>query len=328
MTGGFVSFNRLTGVRHVFHRKPEIGSLSSEGVRAVIDKPILNATAPAASRRTNAGRETPNAATQETTMDYLENQTLSDERIAEWIERFHRDGFLFLQNVLTPETVDRLKSDLDQRLAEEGNYMGGSFQLQTRMFESSEANLRLFEMEPIVTFAEKLIANVCHVIHNNSFRTPSGEGITTWHQDDASHYIVTHGEPPTNVRLPVLLFSCNYYLTDVDEVAQGPTQLVPGSHLFGAGPPPSLEGTPWEERVFHCIGGAGSVIMFNNQVWHRGAPNFSERTRYVTQVSYARRLIGHKYYPFMNYQMPEHVYQDANPRLKRLLGFLPAGEYG
>ena len=42
----------------------------------------------------------------------------------------------------------------------------------------------------------------------------------------------------------------------------------------------------------------------------------------------ARRLIGHKYFPFMNYQMPEHVYADANPRLRRLLGFLPSGAYG
>jgi ectoine hydroxylase-related dioxygenase (phytanoyl-CoA dioxygenase family) len=76
------------------------------------------------------------------------------------------------------------------------------------------------------------------------------------------------------------------------------------------------------------LGKAGSVTMFNCQVWHRGAPNQSERTRYITQVSYARRLVGHKYFPFMNYQMPEHVYQDASPRLKRLLGFLPRGAYG
>jgi len=48
----------------------------------------------------------------------------------------------------------------------------------------------------------------------------------------------------------------------------------------------------------------------------------------MTQVTYARRMIGHKYHPFMNYVMPQHVYQDANPRLKRLLGFLPSGAYG
>jgi hypothetical protein len=30
----------------------------------------------------------------------------------------------------------------------------------------------------------------------------------------------------------------------------------------------------------------------------------------------------------MNYQMPEYCYENANPRLKRLLGFLSHGAYG
>ena len=33
-------------------------------------------------------------------------------------------------------------------------------------------------------------------------------------------------------------------------------------------------------------------------------------------------------YSQMNYQMPEHCYKDASPRLKTLLGFLPHGAYG
>jgi len=48
----------------------------------------------------------------------------------------------------------------------------------------------------------------------------------------------------------------------------------------------------------------------------------------MTQITYARRIIGHKYTPFMNYQMPEHVYRDADERRRRLLGFLPHGAYG
>ena len=61
------------------------------------------------------------------------------------------------------------------------------------MFEHSEANRRLFELEPIVSFAEALVAENCHVIHNNSFQTFPGGGITSWHQDDAPHYIVYRG---------------------------------------------------------------------------------------------------------------------------------------
>ena len=31
---------------------------------------------------------------------------------------------------------------------------------------------------------------------------------------------------------------------------------------------------------------------------------------------------------FMDYVMPAHCYENAGPRLKRLLGFLPSGAYG
>jgi hypothetical protein len=70
--------------------------------------------------------------------------------------------------------------------------------------------------------------------------------------------------------------------------------------------------------------------MFNNQVWHRGGPNLGDNQRYITQVTYGRRMISHMYYPFMNYQMPEHVVAKAanDKRLKRLIGFKPRGAYG
>lgn len=117
-------------------------------------------------------------------------------------------------------------------------------------------------------------------------------------------------------------------MNDVTEIEHGGTETIPGSHLFGASPPPQVEGTEWENNIHYNLGKAGSVTMFNNQVWHRGGTNTSERTRYITQITYGRRVIGHKYYPFMNYNMPEHVYTDANPRLKRLVGFLDHGAYG
>ena len=256
----------------------------------------------------------------------LANRTIDRRQIDAWVDQFHRDGYLFLRNVLSPEHVAELRSDLDRVL--EDQPARARIHLHHRMFETSRANLRLFDLEPVVTFAEALIAEVCHVIHNNSFRSPVGGGISTWHQDDASHYLVTEGEPPTNIRLPVLIFTCNYYLTDVETVEHGPTQVIPGSHLFGGDPPNPIEGTAHEDEVVSNLGPAGSVVMFNNQVWHQGGPNTSDRVRYITQISYARRIIGHKYAPFMNYTMPEHVYRDADPRLRQLLGFLPHGAYG
>lgn len=258
---------------------------------------------------------------------YLAGTKVSEGQISDWVEQFHRDGFLFLQNVLAPDHVAELKADLDRLLPLRGR-TGGGIEIAERMFEESPANLRLFDLEPIVSFAEALIDTPCHVIHNNNFKSLIGGGITTWHQDDPPHYIVTDGKPPANVKLPVLVFTANYLLTDAPSVEYGPMQAVPGSHLFGASPPRDLAGTEWEDKIVTCAGGAGSVTMFNCQVWHRGAPNVSDRVRYMAQCTYARRLVGHKYWPFMNYQMKEEIYEDADPRLKRLLGFLPHGAYG
>lgn len=255
--------------------------------------------------------------------------TASGEQIDRWVEQFDRDGFLVLHDVLPKALIPVLKDDLDQMLGAKPE-TGAVAELRMRMFERSKANLAIFELEPVVSFAEKLVEFDCHVVHNNSFRTPPGGGISAWHQDDPPHFLVTDGQPPANVRLPVMLFTANYYLTDVEAVEFGPTQAIPSSHLFGAVPPISMEGTKWEPSIVSCCARAGSVVMFNNQVWHRGAPNRSDRVRYMTQVSYARRIIGHRYYPFMNYIMPEQCLAglEKNPRKKRLLGFLPSGAYG
>ena len=112
-----------------------------------------------------------------------------------------------------------MREDLDWALKENPNGFNGVNErtaLAHRMFETSKTNLKLFDLEPIVSFAEALIAPNCHVIHNNSFQSFPGGGIT-WHQDDAPHFTVTDGEPPKNIRLSVMFFTANYYLTDVTE---------------------------------------------------------------------------------------------------------------
>ncbi|MCP2730909.1 phytanoyl-CoA dioxygenase family protein [Limnofasciculus baicalensis] len=252
--------------------------------------------------------------------EYLAHNQPNLEQLNQWIEFFHAHGFLVIQNVLTPEQCDLLKNDLDDALkkAQVKNYQK-SKKIMPRMFEDSQHNLDLFALEPIVTFAEHLIggangasysmedgipnANTIHVIHNNSFKIPpetDGLAKNAWHQDDTPHILSLDGNPLTNIRLNVLAFTVNYYLTDVISEENGPTQVIPASHLFGKLCDGNIAG--YEDRIYSCLGGMGSAVCFNNQVWHRGARNSSSVTRYITQITYAKRLVGHKYEPFMNYK--------------------------
>jgi ectoine hydroxylase-related dioxygenase (phytanoyl-CoA dioxygenase family) len=276
---------------------------------------------------------------------YLENTLPSPENLQKCVDFFHEHGYLVIPYVLSPERCQRLREDLDDDIAQQPPLRNQKIFFSDRIFERSQANLELFALEPVISFAEKLIgdtdgdyaahksgiafSNSVHVIHNNSFiLSPHNKGLagSTWHQDDSLHILSLNDEPLKNFRLNVLAFTINFYLTDVTNIENGPTQVIPGSHLFGKPCPPHIDFD--EYHVHSCLAPMGSAVCFNNQVWHRGAPNLSEQSRYITQVTYGKRLVGHKYYPFMNYQMPEHCYKNASPRLKTLLGFLPHGAYG
>lgn len=268
----------------------------------------------------------------------------------ESIDKFHSDGFLVVPSVLSVEQCTQLKKDLVAAYSAKGNKKG----IIKRMFEHSPANLELFWQEPIVTFAEKLIAdngsdevlpgedlqsyskgipsaNEVHVFHNNSFIIKAGRdglGGSTWHQDDTPHISSLDGNPITNVRLNVLAITCLYYLTDVPTVDYGPTQFIKGSHLFGLHCTDE-RAEKHQDKLFSATGPIGTCVIVNNQTWHRGGPNFSDQDRYCTQISYGKRLVGHKFGKFMNYQMPEHVVRAANTdRKRRLIGFLGHGAYG
>jgi hypothetical protein len=66
--------------------------------------------------------------------EYLARRTVSDTQIQAWVEQYHRDGFLFLPNVLPPDWVAELKQDLDRALAEQPHAsLGGLIDECTRM---------------------------------------------------------------------------------------------------------------------------------------------------------------------------------------------------
>src|SRR5687767_14813150 len=106
----------------------------------------------------------------------LENHIPTDQQVNSWMKSFHQNAFLVLDDVLSAGTCEILKQDYFAAKEVKGAFV-------ERIFEESEANLNLFWLEPIVTFAERLIADnhcghsVCnevHVIHNNSFRIKAG----------------------------------------------------------------------------------------------------------------------------------------------------------
>jgi ectoine hydroxylase-related dioxygenase (phytanoyl-CoA dioxygenase family) len=116
-------------------------------------------------------------------------------------------------------------------------------------------------------------------------------------------------------------------LTDIPSPEHGPTQVVPTSHRSGSRPPaqdPVFDG----HGPLSILARAGDAYLQDSQVWHRGAPNLSERTRYLYQICFGRRMIAQRLYPYLNYRAPDQVMDGAGERLLRVLGKHRVGSWG
>lgn len=103
------------------------------------------------------------------------------------------------------------------------------------------------------------------------------------------------------------------------------THLIPGSHRFGRLCTQEQEGS----NIIAPAVKAGTCLIISSSLWHRGASVENGGVdRYLFQVSYGRRLIGHKHKSIMNYMLPDNVQEILKTEQDReLMGFLEGGAY-
>jgi ectoine hydroxylase-related dioxygenase (phytanoyl-CoA dioxygenase family) len=198
-----------------------------------------------------------------------------------------------------------------------------------RLFEKGMDFVHLLENEPVFSLAERIMGETMHIIAIQGHRMFQGNEITRWHSDEI--YLQRPPNVPDDVDYPPILnvINCHYYLTDVPEEL-GPTQVVPGSHRACRQPRPE-DGNPprWREQgPVSLTVKAGDCILYSNQMWHRGAPNQTDRTRYSIVPSYSRRFIAQRFWPFLNYHLSRDILDQCTPRQRELLGEHKRGAYG
>ena len=112
-------------------------------------------------------------------------------------------------------------------------------------------------------------------------------------------------------------------MSDCTSPLNGPTHLVPGSHRFGRVVDPNEA----EELAIPMCGEAGTAVLINSNIWHRGCENRSTIARDTLQITWARRIIGHKHKTIMDYVMPPSVYAGRDEKTMEKLGYLQGGAY-
>jgi ectoine hydroxylase-related dioxygenase (phytanoyl-CoA dioxygenase family) len=224
---------------------------------------------------------------------------LSETERREIIDRFFRDGFAAVRAVLSPGECDFLRRRTDE-LADDPatrdtvQHPGYSFVIINPL-EHERAFADLFIREPIYSLVQDILGRECRFCGQTVIRNRPGQAVAHWHIDDILEYPLPESMPrwDARVRLPLTWLSVQVPLTDVTSPEDGPTEVVPGSQFSGRMSP--KEGPVFEGRGAEPIFcKAGDIYLFNHQVWHRGRPNTSQRTRYLLQLQYARgdRIAG------------------------------------
>lgn len=228
-------------------------------------------------------------------MDALINTPLSSERLQQIAEEFFREGCVLLPSVLSGEEAAALRDKTDQYATAPNStskhitHAGTAFVLRychelDGLFHAMTTRAAILQIVQAVLGAGATF-NAMNVIRNEP-----GQAITHWHVDDVLEFPLPDAIPrfDSRIRLPVFWLTVQVALSDIPAIEYGPTQFVPGSHYSGRQPnsqdDPEFEGR--HPRSMLCK--AGDAYLTNHQCWHRGAPNLSDRTRYIMQLQYAQ----------------------------------------
>ncbi|MBN34237.1 MAG: hypothetical protein CMM46_05575 [Rhodospirillaceae bacterium] len=151
---------------------------------------------------------------------------------------------------------------------------------------------------------------------------PTMPGTEPFRPGDASRSVAYFGSPdpaghPIN---PAAVINVMWALTDFSE-ASGGTRLVPGSHLSGVEPDPSVA---W--NVVHAEVPAGGAVIWDARTWHASGANTGNSARIGVTATYCAQQFR---------QLQNHTaaikpgdYGALSDEMKQLLGFRLFSSYG
>lgn len=273
----------------------------------------------------------------------LSGKPFSEEKTTQIAQQFFRDGFIYIPDVLTedevtalrektdtffndPELAERTNPDLaDVRYIQMGTHADSGETSPFILRNTIELDPIFRDMllrEPILSLAEAIVGKNCKFCGQNVLRNLPGLSISNWHIDGSVHFPVSDEMPrhDPRLRMPVMWFTVQMALNDIDSIDEGPTQYVRGSHYSGRHPNdlenPEFEGN--KPVSIYCK--AGDIYLQDPQCWHRGAPNLSDKTRYILQSQYAANWAYWRFNLCNGVPVPEDALQNASDQLLSLLG--------
>lgn len=201
---------------------------------------------------------------------------------------FERDGYIILRGIFTQDETSSLREagDRAERLwLDNPNRIGDDRPYLRRvepLIEYDDEFFELLDHEGFFPLVRELLGSGVAMIDTSYFITPPGNGwgdTSQWHIDEA--LTGPHGAPiPLMVKVSIPLEK----IVDLDD---GPTALIPGSHLrsYNDNLPAPVDPRDMPGLVPLFVS-PGDAVIFHGRVHHAAMPNVGNRTRRVLHYNY------------------------------------------
>ena len=230
--------------------------------------------------------------------------------VAADIEVLRRDGYLILERLLSPDTVAEVQAEWD-RIHQDTplgitDFEGFRTQRIYNVMTKTRATDALCTHPRIIATIEGYLQSQIQLSSATGITLLPGETSQGLHRDD-SVYPLPRPRPPLMVG--------TLWAIDDYTVANGGTEIVPGSHTSTA------EHVPSQPPV-NIVMPAGSVLLFDGGLWHGGGANTSDQQRRALSLSYCCAWLRQQENAYLS--VPLDTVRTLSRPLQCLLGYTTA----
>ncbi len=223
-------------------------------------------------------------------------ELLSPSEIDRATQIFYRDGFVVIQDVLTPEQVHFLRDGCEREASKiiaidpkgVGNrgpyrYSYGGASLTNSVLHKEEW-VMLVDLPTVTPIITSIFGSANYHIRRaaGDFCLPGAIQYQPLHTDIVDNVDQFHDPRGiTTIRdLPCPAVCCNFLAQDFTSL-NGPTRQIPGTQQSHH-PIPKVDQEPeWMKYSTVCPAPAGSVLIRDLRAWHGGTPNVTETMRAI-----------------------------------------------
>ena len=265
-------------------------------------------------------------------LQFREGEDAPDES-----RQLEQQGFCVIRDALSRKEISTLCAEIgkafdelppdnragDQRSAAEDECF------RYEMLNRSEGCQKVINHSRIRAVLAPLLGHDFHLIANTAWRNPPAQNGQhagqAWHIDAGPHVPLPEGvEWPQDIPHPVFAVGAHIYLEDCG-LGDGPTGVIPGSHLSGRFPP--VARVLDDELKYKGFGvepllaKAGDIAMFVSDIWHRRmSTQPSDHGRFFLQAHYGRRDIAQRLQTTtQSNQLSEAAIQRASSREEKTI---------